>query len=478
MKKNVLYLIVTILMLCALSVCFSFSVSAAAASLWFTDPTTTLGKNVSVVVDIKGENIGGYEMNITYDAEKLKFVSANGKKGSFSSVDNGGVIRVAHYCDSGSEKSLSFTLTFKTLKTGTSKLKPSNYRFFDGSGDPITPGAIGDSTIKINPAPVASSDANLKSLSISSGTLSPVFDPAVTKYTVTVEPSVESITVSAVCNDAKAKVAVTGNEKLVVGKNTVIATVTAENGTKKVYTLEVTRNSAAQLPSNTDEAVYVTLADGNISIVAQVLDQSIVPQGFVLKKISFDGKEYDAISYSETGKPAVYLPEGAGVTAGFYFVDIENKTVVPLEYITQNGGELTVLNVDSAQIPDGYEIGKYKIGEVERDALVPTDARRGDHCLIYAMKTSGEPMLYVYDPVENTFQRYGTVLSGSFETETSEDNQSAETSLNQDKAPSNDNKSDDQSLFSNKIVMWAFVGVCVVIVVFIGVAIIMNTKYS
>ncbi len=482
MKKRTIYLMITAILVCVLSTVFSLSINAASASLWFTDPTVTVGKVVSVIVEVKGADIGGYEMNISYDTERLRFETATTSTGgslSCSSNTTNGVLRIAHYDETGSANSLSFMLTFTTLKTGSAKLKPSEYLFFDGSGDPITPGAIGDSTIKINPAPVASSDATLKGLSISPGTLYPVFDPSVTNYTVTVAPSVNSVAVTALCNHAKAMVAVSGTDNLVVGKNTVSVTVTAENGTTKVYTIDVTRNSAVQLPPNIDEAVYVTLPDGNISIVAQIVDQSIVPPGFVLTKILFDDKEYDAISYAEDGKPAVYLPGDEVVKAGFYFVDIETKTVSPLEYQTEEGREMTLLDISEAEIPEGYQIGKYQIGDTEKSALVPTDSRMGDHCLVYALGPTGQPTLYVYDPVEKSFQRFGTVLAGSFEEETTQPDQTNQTPNNTDQ-PQTDNQNTDgsKSLFSNKIFLWSFIGVCIAIVIFIGVALIINTKYS
>lgn len=483
MKKSLLYLITAATLICILSACLSFSVSAASASLWFTDPTVTVGNRVNVVVEVKGSNIGGYEMNLSYDTDKLEYVLATPTNGSLGCIDNNGVLKVVHYLDSGSANNMLFTLVFKTKKTGSAKLTPSGCEFYDGSGDPIVPGAIGDSTIRINPAPVASSDANLKSLSMSPGTLSPAFDPSVTSYTATVAPSVNTIAVTALCNHAKANVTVTGTENLVVGKNTVNITVTAENGTKKVYTIDVTRNSAVQLPPNMDEAVYVTLPDGNVAIVAQLVDQSIVPEGFELTKIQLDGKEYDAISYANDGRPAVYLPGDDTVKAGFYFVDLENKTVAPLEYQSTEGREMVLLDIRAAKIPEGYALGKYKIGETEKDAFVPLDSRMGDHCLVYALGVSGEALLYVYDKTENTFQRYGTVLTGTFEDETTEPD-STDTS-NEPQSPNkpqsdnkDENKSDSGSLFKNKIFTWAFIGVCIAIVIFVVVAIIINSKYS
>ena len=87
-----------------------------------------------------------------------------------------------------------------------------------------------------------SSDAALKSLSVSGQKLSPSFKPAKTSYSLKVDSDVTSIAVKAVQNDSAASVKITGAKKLAVGKNTVKITVTAADGTKKVYKITVDRS--------------------------------------------------------------------------------------------------------------------------------------------------------------------------------------------------------------------------------------------
>jgi hypothetical protein len=89
-----------------------------------------------------------------------------------------------------------------------------------------------------------SSDAALKSLSLSSGTLNPAFDPKTTKYTASVGYGVDSVTVTAEANHGGAKVAnpAAEGQALNVGANTIAITVTAEDGkTIKTYAITVTR---------------------------------------------------------------------------------------------------------------------------------------------------------------------------------------------------------------------------------------------
>jgi hypothetical protein len=128
-----------------------------------------------------------------------------------------------------------------TLATGLAVLN------FDYSGgtDPVLTITITDST------PVASSDATLSALTISSGTLSPAFVPGTTNYTANVAYSVSSVNVTPMVNQADAVVTVNGVTTasgtpsavvLSVGVNTIHILVTAQDATTtKTYTLTITR---------------------------------------------------------------------------------------------------------------------------------------------------------------------------------------------------------------------------------------------
>lgn len=99
------------------------------------------------------------------------------------------------------------------------------------------------------PEETKSTDKALKSLKITDGTLEPEFNPETTKYSVSVPNNVEQAKIEAIANHEKATVTVTGNEKLVMGSNMVKITVTAEDGTTRIYNLEVikTNQDPAQL---------------------------------------------------------------------------------------------------------------------------------------------------------------------------------------------------------------------------------------
>lgn len=86
-----------------------------------------------------------------------------------------------------------------------------------------------------------SNNANLKSLFIDQEGLSPMFSSVVTSYTLTVPESVTSLKITPVVEQAGAKYWITGDENLEMGNNVVTITVTAPDGTKKVYTINVSR---------------------------------------------------------------------------------------------------------------------------------------------------------------------------------------------------------------------------------------------
>ena len=93
-----------------------------------------------------------------------------------------------------------------------------------------------------DPNYVESNNANLSSLSVEGYALSPAFDPAVTQYYVWLPYEVDSISVSASTEDKKANYAVGTCSGLVAGQGTDIAvTVTAEDGSEKVYTITAVR---------------------------------------------------------------------------------------------------------------------------------------------------------------------------------------------------------------------------------------------
>ncbi len=475
MKIKQKSIITFVLLIALISVFFVISVDAASASIWFTDPTVTVGSNVSIVIDVKGDDIGGYEANISYDTSYLQFVSAKGSSGNFSHVSNTGVIRLVDYVSSGSTSKLSCTLTFKTKKTGTTKLTPSGCVFTSGGGDEIAPYAIGDSTVKIIPVPEASSDATLKGLTVSNCNLTPAFSPSVNSYTANVDFAITSVAVSAIKNHNGASVYVSGTEALAVGENTITITVTAENGAKNTYTVKVTRGKN---PLSSD--VFLTLGEGISAEVSNTITEDKVPSGFELTQITINNITVNAVIYDERAYPAVYLIGNENVTEGLYYIDAANMTAKPFEYVGQATNSLLMLDINMAELPEDYEIGKYTVNGAERDAFIPMRTDTPNHCLVYAIGSSGQKQLYMYDPVENTFQRYSFAEMGEPETtapeETEEETEPEKEEPNEEETGNEDKYNKLNGFFGNSPFKWIFLCLGGIILVLAVVAVIIKIK--
>ena len=98
---------------------------------------------------------------------------------------------------------------------------------------------IGSATVTINSV---SDDTTLASLSLSGIDIGP-FSGATTSYQARVEESVETTTVTATASHSGATVSIDPSSEvsLAAGANRITVTVTAESGTKKTYTVTVTR---------------------------------------------------------------------------------------------------------------------------------------------------------------------------------------------------------------------------------------------
>jgi C1A family cysteine protease len=118
---------------------------------------------------------------------------------------------------------------------------------------------------------VSSTNDNLAGLTISSGTLSPIFFSSTTIYTDSVANNVSNITVTPTTQDITATIKVNGIAvtsgqvsqpiNLKVGTNTIKVIVTAQSGATKTYTFRVTRAAA----STNDNLADLTISSGTLS---------------------------------------------------------------------------------------------------------------------------------------------------------------------------------------------------------------------
>ncbi len=100
----------------------------------------------------------------------------------------------------------------------------------------------------------------LDSITVSDCTLDPVFNSATTEYSCKVPNSVSSVTVNATATSSKSKVRGLGTKDLTVGKNTLPIRIIAEDGSEKIYNVNITRKDVSEKVSIFGK-IYQTTGD-------------------------------------------------------------------------------------------------------------------------------------------------------------------------------------------------------------------------
>ena len=90
----------------------------------------------------------------------------------------------------------------------------------------------------------------LDSITVSDCTLDPVFNSATTEYSCTVKNNISNVNVNATATSTKSKVRGLGAKDLVEGKNTLPIRVIAEDGSEKIYNINITRKAGASSLKN------------------------------------------------------------------------------------------------------------------------------------------------------------------------------------------------------------------------------------
>lgn len=317
---------IALMMVCVLAALMSIqllTVFAADARIAFSDPTGSVGSQINVKMKItSNDNLASADVMLSYDASLLEFVS-----GTNASGENGAV-RVHGDGGTPNTGTLAFTLTFKALAAGTSKISVTSQEIYDSASQLVTVSRQGDSTVKVEAAAGTSNDATLKSLQVSPGTLSPEFSPETDTYSVTVGTDVETLVVNAETTDSSASHTVEGAENLQMGENRVTCRVTAPDGqTTKEYVIVVTKAEGGASADSGSQTTSFKLKVSERTLTVLEPDASVeVPEGFKQTTIKIDGNEVTGWvwgSESDHQYCVIYAMNEAG-EKGLYRYDIKD----------------------------------------------------------------------------------------------------------------------------------------------------------
>lgn len=140
-----------------------------------------------------------------------------------------------------------------------------------------------------------SSDATLNNIVVDSGSLNPTFDKDVLKYDIIVPYEIENLNINATPTSSSSTINVTGNTNIKVGKNTASITVTAEDGSILVYTIEILRQ-----PSTNNFLSSLSVIDSENkeyieTFLKTKLDYNITVENNI-DKITIEGEREDSSS--------------------------------------------------------------------------------------------------------------------------------------------------------------------------------------
>ena len=132
--------------------------------------------------------------------------------------------------------------------TGTSTEKVNGYVWYRVSYNGATKYVASNLLTNTKPEEEKKSDnAYLKSLTIEGQELTPVFNKETTSYTMQIESDITELNIKAEAEDEKASVSIQGNKDLKEGENKITVSVSAEDGTIKIYEITVTKNEKTAL---------------------------------------------------------------------------------------------------------------------------------------------------------------------------------------------------------------------------------------
>lgn len=203
--------------------------------------TGTTATNKIIIGSISGSTVNAVSGTVTVaDSTCVSITSISGMNGTSAS---GSDFILASF----SGISANTDMLSLSLKAGSSPckttIKVSEIAIGFMNGDTLEPSDVTYEITVGTPAP-KSNDATLQALSTTKGSLSPAFASGTTTYSLKVPAGTTSVPFTATPNDSKAKVSGT-TCGISSDSTTCTITVTAEDGTTKKYTVNVTREASS-----------------------------------------------------------------------------------------------------------------------------------------------------------------------------------------------------------------------------------------
>ena len=207
----------------------------------------------------------------------------------------------------------------------------------------------------------------LDSITVSDCTLDPAFNSATTEYSCTVKNNISTVTVNATATSSKSKVRGLGAKDLVEGKNTLPIRVIAEDGSEKIYNINITRKAGAsslknEIMKNSVITANPTLttSSNNTSDASGLYKSTATNTGEATyyfrgnvtnNYVSFAGQTWRIVRINEDGTVRIVMKDGINNNANYafnsnynnytymYYTNSQAKTTLESWYQTNIGSK-------------------------------------------------------------------------------------------------------------------------------------------
>lgn len=401
--KNVKRAVLGLVTVCAMLLCMAQTCMAAGISVTAGQSTVSVGRTVTITITVPS-NAEVWLYNVDYSSN-LTWVS-------------GQTTMVEGYSFDTRTRVNQLVFRANDTGTGTVRISEGSYAIdgtnYDASGSVsvkiVSASTPDDSEPDYTPsAPGKSGNNALSTLTVSAGTLTPAFDPAVTEYTLSLPQGTEKLTLTATPSDSNATVQGDGELTLQEGENTLPLVVTAENGDTKTYTVTA---KVAQAPT-----LFLNFSGAKLGVVKDV-EGVTPPTGFTAAEPVSQGGDTLPLWVDANGKHTlVYLVDEKGV-AGFYLYSRTEGVLSPYLPLVCGGATYIYTGIPSekAAVP-GLKAATVEAFSQTLSGWRYEDAALSDFVVLYLMDDGGQYGYYTYDSKNATLQRFsGAVFTDSGET--------------------------------------------------------------
>lgn len=297
------------------------------------------------------------------------------------------------------------SMTFSAKKAGTAKVTVSSPDVADYNGNVFKGSKSVTITVKNRePAKAKSSVNTLKSLSIDGASLNPEFDQSTVDYSVELEADVEKINIKAEAKDSSASISGLGEKNVSEGVNKFEIIVTAENGSKKTYTIKATVKEL--------EPITIQIGNDSYDVIRKSAAMPEVGSYYNSDTMDYNGTTIPVYKGEITGYTLVGLKDSEGNSNLYIYED--SKFTLYREY-TFNTLSAYLMDMPKDKLPKGYKESVITLNEEEITAYV--NEKDNDYYMVYGMNLeTGKESLYQYDKVEGTLQRYSETANSATNT--------------------------------------------------------------